>query len=198
VSVTSGSVAVSRREQILDAALRCFARYGYRRTSMEVIARTARMSRPALYQYFTGKEEVFRAMGVRLLDAALTGAERTRRSSGPVVDRLTAVLMVRLDLVRELGGDDEFHRELLAETASVAGDLLASFHLRLIAIVEETLATATEALDFGGAAITPHDLAVLLLDAVTGIEGEAATADVRRLRVRQLATLIVRAVTVRR
>lgn len=194
--MTSGSVAISRRDQIL-AALRCFARYGYRRTSMDVIARTAQMSRPALYQYFTGKEEVFRAMGVRLLDSALTGAERTRRSSRPVVDRLSAVLMVRLDLVRELGGADDFHRELLADTASVAGDLLASFHLRLIAIVEELLATATEDLDFGAAAISAHDVAVLLLDAVTGIERKASTADVRRLRVRQLVGLVVRAGSMR-
>jgi TetR/AcrR family transcriptional regulator len=197
-STQSSSVASVRREQILYAALRCFARYGYRRTSMDAIARTARLSRPGLYQYFTGKEEVFRAMGVRMLDSALTGAEGIRRSSAPVVERLSAVLLVRLDLVRELGGDEEFHRELLAETASVAGDLMASFHLRLIAIVEELLTTATERLDFGIAGITPHDVAVVLLDAVTGIEREGTAADVRRLKVEQLVKLVVRGLTERR
>ncbi|MEQ7008932.1 helix-turn-helix domain-containing protein [Actinopolymorpha sp. B17G11] len=198
MSAPHGSVATVRREQILDSALRCFARYGYRRTSMDTIARTARMSRPALYQYFTGKEEVFRAMGVRLLDSALTGAERARRSAAPVGERLSAILMVRLDLVGQLGGDNEAHRELLAETASVAGDLMASFHLRLVAIVEDLLATATEELDFDAVGITAHDVAVILLDAVTGIERESAAADVRQSRVRQLVELVVRALSTNR
>ncbi|WP_299928138.1 TetR/AcrR family transcriptional regulator [uncultured Pelagimonas sp.] len=43
---------------ILTAALQTFSQYGYRKTSMEDLARAAGMSRPALYQYFRNKDDV--------------------------------------------------------------------------------------------------------------------------------------------
>ncbi len=46
----------ARREHILDAADRCFARQGFHRTSMQDICRDAGISAGALYLYFTSKE----------------------------------------------------------------------------------------------------------------------------------------------
>jgi len=44
--------------RILNAALSVFALYGYRRASMEDIAKAAGMSRAALYQHFRNKEDI--------------------------------------------------------------------------------------------------------------------------------------------
>jgi AcrR family transcriptional regulator len=76
-SANAGVVAVVRRtpfaenprvgvrgrrtqQRILDAALRAFGEHGYHACSIEEIARHASCSRIACYQYFTGKEDVFR------------------------------------------------------------------------------------------------------------------------------------------
>jgi TetR/AcrR family transcriptional repressor of uid operon len=48
----------ARREQILDAAQRCFARDGFHNTTMAVICREAGISPGALYLYFKSKEEL--------------------------------------------------------------------------------------------------------------------------------------------
>ena len=48
----------ARREQILDAAQRCFARHGFHNTTMQVICREAGISPGALYLYFKSKEEL--------------------------------------------------------------------------------------------------------------------------------------------
>jgi TetR/AcrR family transcriptional repressor of uid operon len=48
----------ARREQILDAAQRCFAREGFHNTTMAVICREAGISPGALYLYFKSKEEL--------------------------------------------------------------------------------------------------------------------------------------------
>lgn len=45
-------------QAILTAALHTFSTYGYRKTSMEDLARASGMSRPALYQYFRNKDDV--------------------------------------------------------------------------------------------------------------------------------------------
>lgn len=46
----------ARREHILDAALRCFARGGFHATTMQTICREAGVSPGALYVYFDSKE----------------------------------------------------------------------------------------------------------------------------------------------
>jgi AcrR family transcriptional regulator len=48
-----------KREGILHAAARAFARGGYHTTTMQDIAREAGYTPPSLYAYFTGKEEIF-------------------------------------------------------------------------------------------------------------------------------------------
>jgi len=48
----------SKRHQILQSAINTITQYGFRRTSMDDIAKDARMSRPAIYQYFKNKEAI--------------------------------------------------------------------------------------------------------------------------------------------
>jgi AcrR family transcriptional regulator len=64
--VTKEHVA-ARRRQILDAALRCFAREGFHRTTMQDIFREAELSPGAVYSYFSGKDEIVRAIIVDLM-----------------------------------------------------------------------------------------------------------------------------------
>lgn len=52
----------ARRSQILSAALRCFAREGFHRTTMQDIFREADLSPGAVYSYFKGKDELIAAI----------------------------------------------------------------------------------------------------------------------------------------
>jgi AcrR family transcriptional regulator len=52
----------ARRRQILSAALRCFAREGFHRTTMQDIFREADLSPGAVYSYFNGKDELIVAI----------------------------------------------------------------------------------------------------------------------------------------
>lgn len=52
----------ARREHILDAAERCFARAGFHRTTMQDICREAAVSPGALYVYFDSKEALIAGM----------------------------------------------------------------------------------------------------------------------------------------
>jgi TetR/AcrR family transcriptional regulator, transcriptional repressor of aconitase len=51
-----------RRQQILDAARRCFARQGFYETSMQDVFREAGLSAGAVYRYFKSKDELVRAI----------------------------------------------------------------------------------------------------------------------------------------
>ncbi len=50
------------RQRILDAALRVFGEEGYHQCGIDRITRVAGCSRPTFYQYFAGKEDVFREL----------------------------------------------------------------------------------------------------------------------------------------
>jgi len=51
--------AEERRQQIMDAALACFARKGYHRTTMDDIVAESGLSKGSLYWYFKSKDDLF-------------------------------------------------------------------------------------------------------------------------------------------
>jgi TetR/AcrR family transcriptional regulator, transcriptional repressor of aconitase len=57
----------ARRRQILSAALRCFAREGFHRTTMQDIFRESGLSPGAVYSYFKGKDELISAIVITIL-----------------------------------------------------------------------------------------------------------------------------------
>ena len=52
----------ARRRQIIDAAVACFAREGFHRTSMLDIIKESHLSAGAIYRYFAGKDAIVEAI----------------------------------------------------------------------------------------------------------------------------------------
>ena len=71
----------ARRDEIIAAALRCFAAKGYQRTSMADIIDESGLSAGAIYGYFAGKQELFAAVAGRVLEAR-QGELRAQRAHG--------------------------------------------------------------------------------------------------------------------
>ncbi len=59
------------REQILNAASVVFAKYGYKKVTMDDIGHAIKKGKTAVYYYYTGKEDIFRAIVER--EAGLLG-----------------------------------------------------------------------------------------------------------------------------
>jgi AcrR family transcriptional regulator len=55
---------LARRRQVTEAAINCFARDGFHRTSMADIVRESGMSPGAIYHYFASKEDVIEAIAI--------------------------------------------------------------------------------------------------------------------------------------
>ncbi len=62
---TSTAAKEARRTQILDAAVRCFARRGYYETTIEDLVAETELSRGALYLYYPSKEAIYLAISER-------------------------------------------------------------------------------------------------------------------------------------
>ena len=70
------STTLDRREQILDAAVVCFAKHGFHQASMHDISAEAGISVGLIYRYFENKEAVISAM-----------ADRHKKEIGEVLER---------------------------------------------------------------------------------------------------------------
>lgn len=64
----SSLTAARLREHILDVATELFLRYGYGSTSIEAVARAARISKRTFYHRFDDKAELFRAVVQRIIE----------------------------------------------------------------------------------------------------------------------------------
>ncbi|MDW0211983.1 MAG: TetR/AcrR family transcriptional regulator [Nitrososphaeraceae archaeon] len=76
------------KENIVNAALMTFSKYGYDRTRMDDVAEAAKVSKGRLYLYFKNKEELFYAISERniaelkqQLSTLFTGKENLKSSS---------------------------------------------------------------------------------------------------------------------
>lgn len=50
------------REQVVQAARQVFARYGFKKTALDDIARESRKGKSTIYYYFKSKDEIFKAV----------------------------------------------------------------------------------------------------------------------------------------
>lgn len=127
-----------RREHVLAAALDTFARYGYRKTSMEDVARAAAISRPGLYLLFGSKRELFTTAVTQALDRGLTSVAEVLADTGrPARERI-------LDAFdhwtgRYIGAMSREVNSMAAEYPELLGPLVAEYPPRFAALLVAAL-----------------------------------------------------------
>lgn len=103
----------AKRDSILLAAVVCFARDGFHKTTMSDIAQMAGVSDGLAYRYFSGKDEIIR-------EAVRIGTESTDPNAAEVADGDPASLI-------RLLYESSFRRFDLPEREAVVGLRLRSF-----------------------------------------------------------------------
>lgn len=84
------------RDIILDAADRVLGRLGYRKMSMEDIAREARLSRRTLYLHFTNKEDIALCSNDRIVDRLLERLRAIAQSDESPTEKVRQMLLTRV------------------------------------------------------------------------------------------------------
>lgn len=97
----------TRRQQIIEAAYRCFARKGFHQTTMRDIYAEAGLSAGAVYNYFEGKEDIIEASFVFDYQRSLPIFERAAGlpDTMAALDELIDFFYAGLEDAAELGAD---------------------------------------------------------------------------------------------
>src|SRR5215218_9949850 len=96
---------LARRQQIIDAAYRCFARKGFHQTTMREIYAEAGLSPGAIYHYFASKEDIIEASFIFDYQRSRPIFERLASDPDPVaaIDHLIDFFYTGLESAAALG-----------------------------------------------------------------------------------------------
>jgi AcrR family transcriptional regulator len=88
----------SRRRQIMDAAIRCFARDGFHAATMQDIVAETGLSAGAIYRYFPAKEDIVAAIAAEHhgVEAAALAAATAEEDIGAALRHIARVSLGRL------------------------------------------------------------------------------------------------------
>jgi long-chain acyl-CoA synthetase len=89
----------AKRDAVLLAAARLFAKTGFQGTSLDDIARSLDVTKPTLYHYIANKEEILFACVQRGLDELAAGIDETRERGLTGRSRLRAAMETYADVV---------------------------------------------------------------------------------------------------
>ncbi len=155
----------------MRSAYEVFAQYGFRRTSMDDIAKAAGVSRPALYQIFANKREIFRSIIEAHIEHVCAEVEILLTQDDLGSDALLrAILNTALIDPHRLLEDMPHGEELLGTSKDIAGDLFEEWETRKEVACRRALARNHPQL-------RAENLAKVISLAISGMKARELSAD---------------------
>jgi AcrR family transcriptional regulator len=168
--------SAARRAGIIKSTSGEFLRYGFKKTSMDDLARAAGLSRQGLYLHFPNKEELFKQTVLQMVEQTRSAGQASLdREEVRVEDRLLGAFeALHGDAI---GRDSDQMSELMATAADLVGPVLKDLETRLLSDVARVLRTAGVAARWKDAGISAKDLADQLCATSLGLKQRAATPE---------------------
>ncbi len=156
------------KQEIIDAAARLFARYGFKKTSIDDVAVAARIGKGSVYLHFVSKEELFaevvRRMSERTWDALAVAVKRAHHPAGKVRAFIDAKLTTVAKLAEQHGVQEEAVLEFLPAARAYRGTHDVREHAYLAEVLREGNASGAFAVD------DPDRLATGIIACLTALD----------------------------
>ncbi len=187
VDATEETADDGKRSLILDAAVEEFSARGFSGTSMANIADAAGMSRPALYQHFKNKSDIFVSAFTAMIDAAVDRALAELAIDQSTGERLDGMLQRFDGDLWERMAASPHSEELLATAAELAVDRFPQIGARLWLGLADHLERIEAAANSGDPATQRNEWIDMLKLAPKGFKSDQPSVETYRRRLRTLA-----------
>ena len=194
----AGESASAKPIAIVLAGLQLFTQYGYRKTSVDDIARAAQVAKRTVYLHFENKAAVFLAILEYLGDQVRQRCAAAEGAGGTAVDRLTGLLDAYFGMGFELSRKSEHMPELEETFSKLArariGDMNTEYEGRLARFLRSLQQTR----EIGGPpqGLTVEQIVHIVVRAAEGAKHDAKVQGDRKAlerRLRELAMLAIAA-----
>jgi AcrR family transcriptional regulator len=173
--VDSTAAGDAKRQRLLDAAMATFLRYGFRKTSMEEVARAAHISRQGLYLHFPTKEELFSAAARHLLDSSLQAASDALDRGVTIEEKLIGAFDEWAGRYAGAFGGEVADLEEAGE--HLVGDLIREREEAFLGLITKTVRASGLSAAYKDAGISARELAETLGAAASGIKHQAGSRE---------------------
>jgi AcrR family transcriptional regulator len=182
--------ATTRRSAVLDAATGVFLRYGFKKTSMDDLARAAGLSRQGLYLHFATKDALFKEAVLNVVATTrAAGRSALAREDLDVEERLlNAFDAVHGHAIGQPGA--EHMSELLETARTLIGPVFDDLEQGLVTDVARVLRAAGIAQAWKDAGLGAKDLAQQLYLTSYGAKHRFSTAPEYRDRMRTAVRIV--------
>ena len=107
------------RVAILDAAEQLFVRYGFKKTSIDDVARAARIGKGSVYLHFSSKEELFAEVVRRTSDGALEAVATAVARARTPAEKLRAFIDTSSEVLPGIAAEHHVSEETMTELISL-------------------------------------------------------------------------------
>ena len=161
-----------KAETILDAAERLFVRHGYRKSSMDDVAREAGIAKGTVYLHYAGKEALFRALLERIGNTVLQASGAAAVAEQPLTERLFGVLNAFYGYFYDRFSGSGHLQELGEIRDNLGQDLNEQLRLSHLQILIDLLskAEADGAIALAAKGLSADDVASTLIAAAIGVK----------------------------
>ncbi len=177
--------------RILEAASQLFQRYGFRRTSMDLVAAEAGVAKPTIYSHFADKETLFRAVVEKVCEAIYSDAKAASETDGALEDRVAAMLSAKHTHFWEVMRASPHAEELVRSTDEIGEAIVKRLDRAYAKLLADVLAGSD--LHFARFDLGPASCAQLLIRASSGASHDATSVSMHRRHVKEIATVILAA-----
>lgn len=186
-----------KQQAILASAFEAFRMYGFKRTSMEDIAKGAGMSRAAVYLHYRNKEAIFRALAQSYYDIAVQAVAQVLIQGQPLDETLHQAFLAQAGPTYEALLSSPHGQELLDTKHTNSMEIVADGDARLVALYADWLrqGQAEGRIRLEGLGDAPEDVAKTIYDALHGVKTSLMEAQAFRASINRLAVLFGRALT---
>jgi AcrR family transcriptional regulator len=165
----------ARRAGLLEASLAVFARFGFRKTSMDEVARAAQISRQGLYLHFANKEELFKATVDHACASSLADALKALDADGPLPARLVESFDQWVGrYVGQFGADAA---DVMEAAENLAGTLIEDHEKKFLDAIAAALREGGLAAAYKPAGVTARQLAEHLGTVAGGLKHRSDTRE---------------------
>lgn len=154
------------RELLIESARKTFAEFGFRKTTVDDVARAARKGKSSVYHYFSSKEEIFEAVlerEARLFRSEIGAAVAAKTSAR---ERLEAYVIARMRTFKGLVNFYRAFREGYQDDYPVVEKFRQSYDREETAFIASLLRLGVERSEF-----SIRDLDTTAVAVVTAMKG---------------------------
>ncbi len=135
-------------EVILNSAKTIFARYGFKKTTMDEIAQAARKGKSSIYHYFKSKEDIFKAIVEKESDVLSAAIAKAINAENTSEKKIRAYVLTRMKVINNLTNLYSALKDEYLEHYSFIENVRVKYDTEEVNTIKGILKTGVEEGDF--------------------------------------------------